>query len=723
VTHVVRLIVGLLAVLLLSSSAVTVSSASPVGTQLGIRAVSTRADMVTGGDVLVEVRIPRVVEPVQLTVTAGVFDVTDAFRRTGNTFVGLVTGLRTGRTVITARINGERLTATLAVVNHPISGPVFSGPHQTPFLCETAQFRVPVVGASLGSPLDSQCSATTRVDYVYRSTAGGFKALPNPSARPADLARTTNIEGRAVDYVVRVETGTVNRAIYEVAVLHDPVTDPAPAPLARPTGWNGRLIYSYGGGCRAGYRQGGGVETFPPPMNQTSAVPSPLNDTWLSRGYAVAVSSLNVFNNNCNDVVSAETTMMVKERFVERFGAPRHTIGAGDSGGSMQQHLIAQNYPGLLDGILPSSSFPDTLVQLTSTSDCALLVRAFGSSAESWTTAQRTAVAGWGSPEHCTSPFSAGWSDAFVPTAGSEPTWAGCGSVVPRNLIYHPANNPGGARCTYQDNAVNVYGRDPATGFARRPLDNVGVQYGLDAFNAGTISAEQFVDLNERVGGYDIDGNLTPARTAGDVEALSTAYRTGRVNFGANLDAIPIIDFRAYFDALADPHDSVRSQSMRARLVAANGNADNQVLLLTSRTATGAGTTAAVGAEALRLMDQWLTAIAADPSTDPPSVKVARNKPAGAVDACYTASGARTTDQAQCRALYPPHENPRLAAGEPLANNVLKCALKPVAAADYQRPLTSAQLQRLETAFPGGVCDYGRPGVGQQAPSGSWLRY
>lgn len=41
---------------------------------------------------------------------------------------------------------------------------------------------------------------------------------------------------------------------------------------------------------------------------------------------------------------------------------------------------------------------------------------------------------------------------------------------------------------------VNVYGRDPATGFARRPFDNVGVQYGLAAFNAGAIPFEQFAD-------------------------------------------------------------------------------------------------------------------------------------------------------------------------------------------------------------------------------------
>ena len=63
-----------------------------------------------------------------------------------------------------------------------------------------------------------------------------------------------------------------------------------------------------------------------------------------------------------------------------------------------------------------------------------------------------------------------------------------------------------------QDINVNVFGVDPDTGFARRPLDNVGIQYGLAALNAGVIDVDQFLDLNEHIGGYDIDGNIVAAR-------------------------------------------------------------------------------------------------------------------------------------------------------------------------------------------------------------------
>src|SRR5262249_28171862 len=68
--------------------------------------------------------------------------------------------------------------------------------------------------------------------------------------------------------------------------------------------------------------------------------------------------------------------------------------------------------------------------------------------------------------------------------------------AVPVSLRYDPVSNPNGARGTVYDAAHNVYGVDPVTGFALRPFDNVGVQYGLEALQAGVITPEQFLDLN-----------------------------------------------------------------------------------------------------------------------------------------------------------------------------------------------------------------------------------
>ena len=88
---------------------------------------------------------------------------------------------------------------------------------------------------------------------------------------------------------------------------------------------------------------------------------------------------------------------------------------------------------------------------------------------------------------------------------------------------------------------INVFGPRPESdwgpqeqalghGFAGLPLDNVGVQYGLDALEQGLITPEQFVDLNAKVGGEDIDINPTAERFPATQPALENAYRTGGVN-------------------------------------------------------------------------------------------------------------------------------------------------------------------------------------------------
>jgi hypothetical protein len=93
---------------------------------------------------------------------------------------------------------------------------------------------------------------------------------------------------------------------------------------------------------------------------------------------------------------------------------------------------------------------------------------------------------------------------------------------------------------------VTRLGRDPETGLARGYADNVGVQYGLDALKAGQITAEQFIDLNEKVGGYDVAGT-------------------------AGLATTPVIDLRAYTDAVDDIHTRFWSFAIRQRLVDAFG--------------------------------------------------------------------------------------------------------------------------------------------------------
>ena len=48
---------------------------------------------------------------------------------------------------------------------------------------------------------------------------------------------------------------------------------------------------------------------------------------------------------------------------------------------------------------------------------------------------------------------------------------------------------------------------------------------------------------------------------------------------------------------------------------------------------------------------------------------------------------------------------------------------KPVDPADYTVAFTPTEWSRLQAAFPAGVCDWSKPGVGQQALAGTWLSF
>ena len=242
------------------------ATAASAAKTLPLTALSTAPDRVSGGDVLVRLTAPPGVALSDLQITLDKADVTGVFRPDpgGQGWLGLVTGLSEGKNVLRAssRNGNPSLNGKLQLRNHPITGPIFSGPHETPFFCMTNNFRLPASTQTLGPPLDANCSVATRVDYVYRSNGSPatFKPLPSTTAYPTDLARTTTSLGKNVPYIVRVETGTIDRAIYQTAVLHDPIAEPTPAPTVPPAAWNHRLVYTLGGGCTGGwYIQGASI--------------------------------------------------------------------------------------------------------------------------------------------------------------------------------------------------------------------------------------------------------------------------------------------------------------------------------------------------------------------------------------------------------------------------------------------------------------------------------
>jgi hypothetical protein len=128
-------------------------------------------------------------------------------------------------------------------------------------------------------------------------------------------------------------------------------------------------------------------------------------------------------------------------------------------------------------------------------------------------------------------------------------------------------------------------------------------------------------------------------------------------------------------------------------------------------------------------MDQWLDAIGRDKGNQTASIKVSRNKPRDLVDGCWTIDGHRITEErtyggaGQCNQLYPPYGDPRIAAGGPIADDLLKCAVKPFDSNDYHQPLTTNQIDRLKKTFARGVCDYSKPGVEQGPIKGTWQTF
>src|SRR5438067_4784181 len=235
----------------------TVAIGDPPASDVGIKTLSARPNLVSGGNVLVQITLKHENRNHPVAITLNGHDVSDAFQPGDalDTLIGLVTGLNLGKNALRVQGNGSSglKDATLELTNYDIRGPIISGPHEVPFICQTQDFTLPD-GTKLGLPTDFDCSAPTKLTYLYMPVGGtAFKPLPNPSVLPADVAKTTTNTGATVNFIVRVETGTINRGIYQTAILHDPTSDPAPSTFTPPNGWTKGRVASEGAGCAGGW--------------------------------------------------------------------------------------------------------------------------------------------------------------------------------------------------------------------------------------------------------------------------------------------------------------------------------------------------------------------------------------------------------------------------------------------------------------------------------------
>ncbi|HMB18344.1 MAG TPA: DUF6351 family protein [Gaiellaceae bacterium] len=757
--------------LLVLVGALTTASAAPTATMhdFELRVLSSPASMVTGGDALVQVTIPRNVPLHKATVSFNGDDVTSTLTLDpeARTLTGMVSGMDLGANRLFADSNGQgkgRPTAELTLVNHPKTGPIFSGPQQQPFVCKT-QRTTQAFGNPLGYPqVDNQagigmrlhetpgdattpvigwskdCSANTIVDFLYRTKAGEFRPLP-AGELPTDVAMTKTLDGNTVPYVVRRERGTINRFIYAISILSPPGDPTAPPDTSL---WNRRAIYAFDGGVAIGHNQGtlGG---------------SHLYDPGLSKGYAIIHSSGTRTSTHYNLVLGAETAIMTKERFIEGYGVPLYTVGVGGSGGAIQQYVYAQRHPGvIIDAAIPQYSYPDMVTQTIHIADCELLEHYMdvtdGANPKWSVWPNRTWIEGlnasatWPNPYRGGLPGSSecvnGWR-GLTPLA-LNPHFGSAGDAD--DVKWYDPAVLAAIKWTHWDDLRNVYGVD-ADGYAKVPWDNVGVQYGLRALKDGNITPAEFLKLNATVGSWkntkdmvqegcpfipalcsnpaqfdpwsrrnmrlSPDGGVTPApRREGNMDAANAAYTSGIV-FRGDID-IPVIDWRHYLEHRLDMHNSHQSFASRKRMLNFDGDASNQVIWFTD---------ARPGAPqfdqtpmALDVMDEWM---------------LTGKKPTRAVDSCFTTDGSLiysggdawagildSRPAGKCTQTFQIFSTSRIVAGGPIEGGVFKCALKPLAAALADGTYGSWQptptdVARLQQNFPTGVCDYTKPDVGR----------
>lgn len=752
-------------------------SAGPPPT-IGISTLSSAPDQVSGGDVLLQIDVAAA-EHAELSLWLNDADIGDGgLASDGDSIVGLLGGLVEGENLLEVHHSAHGKLAEITLVNHPITGPIFSGPQQYPFVCSVVQQLgvQPLVDAAdpPGYPVldetDSvigysrDCSVEPIVTYWYRTTGEQWAEWPEgATAAPEDAASTTTLDGATVPFVVRQERGTINRFIYSYAALV-PI-EAIGAEAVDTSLWNGRLLYHFQGGVAIGHAQGSASQSRTMRADQ------------LALGYAIAYSTGTRTNVHYNLQVGGETALMVKEHFIKRYGVPLYTVGLGASGGAIQQYVYAQNHPGLLDAGVPVQSYPDMVTQTIHIGDCELLeyyMDATDRDNPRWqVTENRSLLVGLNATDAVPDPFAPlkpmfGFSSA---PGSSEcvPAWRGLTPLAlnplygqaPNQQLMVPPEIMGEVHWTHYDDLRNIYGVDE-DGWARVAMDNVGVQYGLNSVANGEITPDEFLKLNALVGSWkdprdmvqeavfpffttnpaaitgpdDFDPwssrNMrlsadpeaeTAPRMTGDLAAIEGIYRAGMV-YDGQLD-IPVIDWRPYLEHVLDMHNVHQSFAVRQRIRDRMGHSDNQSVWFTDARPTPQVDHVNL---ALEVIDEWMANIRANPG-----LTVAENRPDAAADRCFDTEGNLIAagddvwdgildDEAPgaCTAAFPLYTTSRIEAGGPITGSVFKCQLQSVADAIAAGVYgtwapTPEQVDQLNLIFPDGVCDYSLPDAGRPA--------
>lgn len=641
------------------------SPAEEIPLEGAILVLSNRADLLSDGDALVEIRTKSPADLEGVKVMLGTKDVTSQFaKRENGRFMGRLSGMTLGANELVATVqSGKNLKATL--VNHPNGGPVFSGPQVKPWTCNNPK-RVdvacnqPAEYSFMYLPAQKLQHVLSNSNLPEQKFAPTFLPYDPASPPPAsDIAVTTTESGVTMPFIVRVERGFQARDRYQIMSLYKP--GEAWEPWKPQPQWNKKLLIHHGGNVGVTFGPGN-----PPNGDISGTAPDGaeflLGDSItvaLGRGFVTLSTALANLGHNANLVTAAESLMMAKERIVEQYGELRYTIGTGCSGGAIAQQHIANAYPGIYQGIIVQCSYPDVWTTAVQFADYNLLNTYFGNRYPGVNEQEGSAqfpqfnsqvlpFIQW-SAVYGHLPLNPVLSDnAFFPKA--YPIDDNCRGLAGAALTYDAVSRPDGLRCGLIDYLATQFGpRTPALwsanekklgrGYGGIPLDNVGVQYGLGALKQGLITQQQFLDLNRKIGGFTIDIKHQVERTEGDVLALTNAHKTGAINTAEHLSTIPIIDLRGQDPGIA--HDSYHSWQMRARLQAKQGHFKNHVIWFGQIVLAGDTT---YSTEALLTMDRWLANMEADTGVKTLPARVIDNKPPLARDRCLSAQSAYSSD-------------------------------------------------------------------------------
>ena len=472
-----------------------------------IKTLGNRADLISNGDALVEVQVPSKLPLDRVKVTlngknvSAAFATVDASKRT---LRGLVTGLKVGDNLLrvdadTRRSDSVGLAARRGRRRQPRH---HQPPARRPGDLGLADAAVGLrhAGASAGQRQHAGVERQRhddhrgrrglqhrhRIQAVLPQHHGRLlhrPARPEPAGSAAhqqllQALHAGHDTGRSGHHHHDARShGAVHRArrarhLEPRHLRHRGAVRPeqawsAVAPQAQ---WNGKIVHSFGASTGHTRLQNRSTQNWS-------------DHQALSRGFMVVDHSLTDSINNSNRVLVAETVMMLKELITDGYGEIKYLMGNGCSGGSIQQNTVASIFPGLLDGLQPSCTYPDSITTGMEVGDCVLLVNFYdgpewkalmAGKTQAEINAKKTAINGHLDHVGCQS-----WNNAFG--FANQPgnfvrklvldTNTGAMGVIPgelpRNncnlpaaLVYDPVTNPTGVRCSDPDNAQSVWGTD-----------------------------------------------------------------------------------------------------------------------------------------------------------------------------------------------------------------------------------------------------------------------